>query len=85
MPIGLLKQIDAEVTGAEVLPGDFVIMMSDGICPSGDDAAWLPELLRRPIEGDLNAYASLIIEEAVKNGAGSDDMSVLILGIEKNE
>ena len=81
MPLGLLKQVDAEKIVAEVAEGDVIIMLSDGILPGGDETSWLPELLKRPIEGELGDFAREIIEAAVENGGGADDMSVLVMKV----
>ena len=69
----------------EISNGDTVIMLSDGIIPSGEDAAWLPELLRKSRELSRTELAKKIIEEALRFGAGADDMTVLVIKIEEIE
>ena len=82
MPIGLIKQIDAERINAETEAGDCVIMLSDGVSESAEETPWLVELLNKPIGDSLEQFAQKIIAEAKKNGRGADDMSALVMRIE---
>lgn len=82
-PIGLLTSIDSEKIRVEVRPGDYVVMLSDGIADSMEDAPWLLLLLGEPPKENLEEYAKLILDEAVKNAKTSDDMSVVIIKIEE--
>ncbi len=82
-PIGLMKKIDTERIAVEVKGEDFVIMLSDGICQSAEDAPWLLELLSRPAPTEPRAYADLILKEAKAHTRCRDDMSVIVLKIEK--
>lgn len=81
MPLGLLKRVDAERISASVKPGDYIIMLSDGVCDPAEDSTWLVELLNRPAETDLNAYADAILSAAQKNSRSNDDMSVLVMRV----
>ena len=85
MPLGVIREVDAERISVEISHGDTVIMLSDGIIPSGEDAAWLPELLRKSRELSRTELAKKIIEEALRFGAGADDMTVLVIKIEEIE
>ena len=80
-PIGLLKTIDTERIKVEVRAGDYVIMLSDGIVDSFDDAPWLLELLSRDALRDVSEYARLILAEATKNATTGDDMSVTVIKV----
>ncbi|MBP3402049.1 MAG: SpoIIE family protein phosphatase [Clostridia bacterium] len=82
-PIGLLGSIDSEKIKVEVRPGDYVVMLSDGIADSMEDAPWLLLLLGEPPKENLEEYARLILDEAVKNAKTSDDMSVVIIKIKE--
>ncbi len=83
-PIGLLKSIDTERIKVEVKPNDFVIMLSDGIIQSAEDAPWLIELLANSAAKAPAAFATEILNEAKKRGASEDDMSVVVLKISEN-
>jgi serine/threonine protein phosphatase PrpC len=82
-PIGLLKSIDTERISVEIKPGDHIIMMSDGIADITEDAPWLLLLLGEPPKQNLKEYADLILSEAIKNGAGGDDMSVTVIRVDE--
>jgi len=45
MPIGIIKNADTKITRFDCLPGDLIIMMSDGCCPDSDDCPWLVDFL----------------------------------------
>ncbi len=81
MPLGFIGQVDAEKTSVKVGLGDYIIMLSDGVCQIGEEVPWLIELLSGEAPDNLEEYASLIMEEAKKNGKGEDDMSVLVLKV----
>ena len=83
MPIGLMKRVDAEKIVAAVNPGDYVIMLSDGVCDPSEDSTWLVELLNKQPPSDVRQYADLILSSARKNSRSTDDMSVLVIRIEK--
>ena len=77
-PLGLMKTIDAEKIRVEVKNGDYIIMLSDGVSQSSDDAAWLIELLSKEPKTDMRDYAEYILEEAEKHSKNRDDMSVAV-------
>ncbi len=78
VPLGVIKKIDAERISAQVSEGDVVIMLSDGAIPAPDNYDWLTDLLNKPIDMPLADYARTIAEAAVENGAGEDDITVLV-------
>ncbi len=82
-PIGLMKKVDAERIKAAVEDGDYIIMLSDGVSQSTDDAAWLLELLAKPPKGSVGEYADFILSSAVKNSRFKDDMTVLVAKIKR--
>lgn len=83
MPLGIIKQVDAEKISAAVTHGDYIIMLSDGISDSSDDPSWLPEFLNKSAPETLSEYAEKILAEAKRVGRGKDDMSVLVMRVEK--
>ena len=78
-PIGLMRAVDAERIRVEVKCEDCIIMLSDGINPTAEDAPWLLELLAKPLRGGAKELASLILEEAKKYSRSRDDASVLVV------
>ncbi len=80
-PIGLMKNIDAERVRVEVKNGDYIIMLSDGVSQSPEDAAWLLEFLNKPANPDVREYAESILSLAKEKSKISDDMSVSVVRI----
>lgn len=80
-PLGLLRRVDAERIRAEVSFDDYVILLSDGVSQSPEDAPWLLEFLNKPAGRDLRSYADTILASALKHNARRDDMSVVVLHI----
>ena len=82
-PLGLLSSIDAEKIKVDVKPGDYIIMLSDGVVDETDDAPWLLLLLGEPAKEGSSEYASLILEEAKRKSKTGDDMTVAVIRIDE--
>lgn len=82
-PIGLLSSIDTEKIKVDIRPGDYVIMLSDGVADEADDAPWLLLLLGEAPKANLQEYANIILSEAIKNTTAGDDMTVAVIKIEE--
>ena len=80
-----MNQVDAERMRAEVRDGDYVIMLSDGVSSTPEDAPWLLELLTESPRRSLKEYAEFILSEAVKHSTSGDDMTVLVTRIAESE
>ncbi len=80
-PIGLMRTVDAERIKVEVQSGDYIIMLSDGINQSPEEAPWLIELLSKPPKRNLQEYADLILRTAVQSSPPRDDMTVSVIKI----
>ena len=81
-PIGLLRTIDTEKIRVEIKPGDYVIMLSDGVADPSEDAPWLLLMLGEPPKENLKEYAEAILSEAKRNTKSNDDMSVIVIRID---
>ena len=82
-PIGLMKSIDAERVRVEIKEGDYVIMLSDGVSSTPEDAPWLLELLAEAPKRNIKEYAEYILSAAVKSSRTGDDMTVAVAKIKK--
>ena len=80
-PIGLMKAVDAERIRVEIKSGDYVIMLSDGVNQSPEEAPWLIELLSKPPKRNLQEYADSILAAAIRNNPPRDDMTVTVVRI----
>jgi len=81
-PLGLLPTLDAEKIRVEVRRGDYIVMLTDGVSATENDAPWLLQLLSKPFNGSAREYAELILSAAEKNRTASDDMTVMVAHIE---
>jgi len=89
LPVGILSNIEMELTHKEVDSGDFIIMMTDGIIDSfkkeenSDNAVF--EFLQKINNMNPQQIADIIADEAYKNCGGKpeDDMMVLVAKVWK--
>lgn len=80
MPIGLLRNIDAERIHFDLAAGDVIILLSDGVSQVPEDAPWLISLLTDGFEKNLPVMAERILEGA-KTAGRSDDMTVGLIEV----
>lgn len=82
LPIGITREITAEDIRFTLLPGDLVVMISDGVSQSFEDGVWLAGMLSE-LDGDspLDAVTAKILDAAKTNNRRSDDMTVTAVRI----
>ena len=78
IPIGLVQEVDAENLRFDTQVGDLIIMLSDGVSQTSEDAPWLVELLSKPLGASMENAANTILERTVQNIGCRDDMTVII-------
>ena len=73
-PIGIIRALDAEMTAFDVEPGDTVVMVSDGVTRSFEEAPWLCEMLSEgAIVGESpGELAERIVRRAKEEGSRDD-------------
>ena len=81
MPIGITRYINAEEIKFELMDGDVVVMVSDGVSDSPEGGAWLCEELTYRWKDDLGAMAEHLLAEAKKRNLRTDDMTVALTRI----
>ena len=79
IPLGLLRIVDSEEACFEVRDGDILVLLSDGVLGAEEDGGRLKELLSTHTDGAT--LAKLIVTEAEKRHASSDDKTALVLKI----
>lgn len=79
-PAGILPKLTAEKTALELLAGDVIVMISDGVCPDSESEWFLSKLAgaegREPSE-----LASALLQAAADRGKGEDDMTVFVIAV----
>ena len=81
VPVGMMATLDAEKIRFDAAPGDVIVMLSDGVSQTPEDAPWLLELLSENWEGDLQDAAQRIVAVAGRMREHADDLSVALIRI----
>lgn len=87
LPIGMITDLDVEVTTKQLKSGDLLIMMSDGLFDVGrqieNKEIWLRRKIRELETDDPQEVADLLLEEVIRTGGGriDDDMTVIVARI----
>lgn len=90
-PAGILDEVDTQVLAREILPGDILVMASDGVTEANqagevpDD--WMYAYLRDlPLE-EAQVIADLILKYALKTAGfeNRDDMTVMVARFEREQ
>lgn len=84
-PMGILREPDIGRVNMELLPGDVIVMVSDGVTQGREECPELFELLRtRLLTHSSEQLADAVMEYAQTQGC-TDDVSVLVIKISENE
>lgn len=86
MPMGIIGEADYECTKKQLRPGDFLVMVSDGILdafPGNHGEDRLQEILLQETTENASEMAADILEEVLKLRCrkAEDDMTVLVGGL----
>ncbi len=82
VPVGILRALDAEMIRCALLPGDMVVMLSDGVLSGSHEAPWLLDLLVSP--GMQHRPAGEIARRIVSAAAteSRDDITAAVIRVE---
>ncbi len=80
LPAGLLPVLEPEVYRCRVQAGDRIVMLSDGVLPSGEQAGEIETLIKNP---DVTPKALVSLTKKVRESTPPDDMTVVMMTIEK--
>ncbi len=89
LPAGIVDNIELEVYDKDLHDGDILVMCTDGIMDSKEDAQdkelWLRDFIDKIEITDAQKIADLILQEAIDNnfGKAKDDMTVICAKISK--
>nr|WP_307208037.1 stage II sporulation protein E [Paenibacillus harenae] len=90
LPIGILQEIDVDIISVQMLPGDTLVMMSDGIYDAPGHAVnkemWMKRIISELKTEDPQEMADALLERVVRYHEGEivDDMTVLVARIDKH-
>lgn len=87
LPIGILSQVEYEKHSIKLRVGDLIIMITDGILDSQQDMiikeAWINNILKNNLLNDPQTLAEYILEKAKMDNEIKDDMTVLVIKVNK--
>lgn len=89
LPVGILQDIDVELVNLQLLPGDTLIMMTDGIYDAPGFAVnkelWMKRVIQEMESEDPQEIADCLLERVVRQHQGEiqDDMTVIVAKIDK--
>ncbi len=81
MPIGIMKELDAEQISFELREGDICVMVSDGVVENKEDSSQIMKLLKAMENETLATMPNKILREMKKASKRSDDMTVCVMEI----
>ena len=79
LPIGMLNDVDLEITTRQLQPDDMIVMATDGVTEA-DKADWVKQALKHCRYNNPQDVADYLLTEAEKRQGGvpKDDMTVLV-------
>jgi stage II sporulation protein E len=90
LPVGILQEIDVDLIRVQLLPGDTLIMMTDGIYDAPGHAVnkelWMKRIIQEMHVTEPQDIADCLLETIVRGSQGAipDDMTVVVAKIEKH-
>lgn len=90
LPVGIINEVDMEVTKKQLNDGDLIIMLTDGVLDINKDTEdkekWLQKIIEKYEGSQPQDLAEYILEEAKKGGKYEikDDMTVLVAKLWKS-
>ncbi|MBR4071778.1 MAG: SpoIIE family protein phosphatase [Clostridia bacterium] len=85
VPIGIIRALDAEKITFDIMPGDMIVMLSDGVTGSYEACPWLYELLEGKNLPSLTPKeaAKVIGQAAEKATDKEDDITVAVMKVKE--
>ncbi len=87
-PIGIMPKISSEMTCLSLSAGDLVLLCSDGVCSDLDEEEprpWFARVMMEMASESVDAIAEKILRLAGEKVGYDDDMSVIVMRLEKWE
>jgi len=89
LPVGILSEIEVDLVTVQLLPGDTLIMMTDGIFDAPGYAVnkelWLKRVIQEIRSEDPQEFADCLLERVVRHQQGDihDDMTVIVAKVNR--
>jgi stage II sporulation protein E len=89
LPIGILKDIEVDLVVHQLLPGDLLVMMTDGVYDAPGHAAnkelWMKRILAEMKSDAPQDIADKLLDTVIRHHDGEvvDDMTVIVAKIDK--
>ena len=89
LPVGIISDIDIDIIDHNLMPGDLLIMMTDGLYDTpksmNNKELWMKRLIQEIDTEDPQEFADLLLEKVIRYGQGeiNDDMTVVISRIDR--
>lgn len=89
LPIGIVQDIEVDLVSMQLLPGDTLIMMTDGIFdapgPAVNKELWMKRIIQEMEEEEPQMLADRLLDTIVRYHQGEimDDMTVVVARIER--
>ncbi|MBE6607204.1 MAG: hypothetical protein E7633_01420 [Ruminococcaceae bacterium] len=81
MPLGIMREINAENIKMTLQPDDLVIMMSDGVAHCLEDALWVPEVIISCGSVSCENTARALYTRAINENGQNDDISIAVMKV----
>ncbi len=79
LPLGILKEPDAEQIALDLKEGDALVLFSDGLAPDGEDPMKLLSVLSREEATSPSALSRRLVAEAVASAPPADDATAAVI------
>lgn len=89
LPVGIIKDLDVDLVGMKLQPGDILIMMTDGIYDAPGHAVnkelWMKRVIREIECEEPQAFADCLLETMVRHQSGEifDDMTIIVARVNR--
>ena len=81
LPVGMLYNVDKEVVSEQMLPGDMIVLASDGLLDMDmEEGQWLAQVIGQAVVNSPQALAEYLLDKVItiSNGKIKDDITVLV-------
>ena len=82
LPVGMLYHVEKEVISEQIMPGDMIILASDGLLDMDidEEGQWLTRIIEQAAANTPQALAEYLLDKVISISGGKikDDITVLV-------